>query len=514
MRVTCRTPHTVSSSLFLFLYLNCKSAAIYLRKSHSWKTPTYLRFFNFSVIRMSSSFSYAPSPYGRMDYDVNFEDSRRSRDRISTRFQPLEITSGPNQENTAKRAAQNMVEDSFDYLHFVKFLAVRNIEIIPRSELASPSASDQDADDVFLREGGSLRVTFHNWRGNLVGVKSPLPRPPDTMIDHRTWNTIYNRFMYDIMYEIQIMSHKPLCAHPNLVKLFGISFLDSRSDLHKLLGARPYPILVVEAACEQYPDLRQCVESQSQISAAIPDDIAFTLLSDIADGLSALHAFGVVHGDIKPENILIFCSENSGRLLAKVCDFGFSATASSGDAPRGHTEGWTAPECSGENDIRGEAESTRDLYSFGLVSLYVCSNGKFTGMSRIGMSMNNRTSALSVALRYLQDICPAKSAHKMQAFVELLRQLLNDTPSKRIQPVQQPLDEVRELLLGRFLPYISTSILTFIRHGPTFLEMVKSQGMFIPFRKSISQEVSNLSFCHSEFSETGILARRWVTDGF
>lgn len=51
------------------------------------------------------------------------------------------------------------------------------------------------------------------------------------------------------------------------------------------------------------------------------------LCLDIARGLSALHRTGLVHGDMKAENVLV-CSSPSRRYLAKISDFGFSVMVS------------------------------------------------------------------------------------------------------------------------------------------------------------------------------------------
>jgi calcium/calmodulin-dependent protein kinase I len=51
------------------------------------------------------------------------------------------------------------------------------------------------------------------------------------------------------------------------------------------------------------------------------------LSKQLLSGLIYIHAQDLVHGDVKPENILIFESTSSpGKYIAKICDFGFAET--------------------------------------------------------------------------------------------------------------------------------------------------------------------------------------------
>lgn len=63
-------------------------------------------------------------------------------------------------------------------------------------------------------------------------------------------------WLNDLYFELQIMSHQPLCEHPNIVQLEGISFIDhTNEDI--------YPLLIVEPACRDFPDLTRLLSSRS-----------------------------------------------------------------------------------------------------------------------------------------------------------------------------------------------------------------------------------------------------------
>jgi len=54
----------------------------------------------------------------------------------------------------------------------------------------------------------------------------------------------------------------------------------------------------------------------------LPVDTVASILEGIADGLAAVHAHGVLHGDLKPANV--FLAEDGGERRVKLVDFGTS----------------------------------------------------------------------------------------------------------------------------------------------------------------------------------------------
>jgi len=92
--------------------------------------------------------------------------------------------------------------------------------------------------------------------------------------------------------------------------------------------------------------------------------------------LDSIHAQGLIHCDLKPQNMLV--AEGDGTPRVKLLDFGFAERASLSDAtvPRG-TLGYVAPEV-----FKGvDADARADLYSLGLV-LYEVITGRGPGRER------------------------------------------------------------------------------------------------------------------------------------
>ncbi len=86
------------------------------------------------------------------------------------------------------------------------------------------------------------------------------------------------------------------------------------------------------------------------------------VIVQICRALSYLHARGVIHGDLKPANILIAAGANDGDWQVKIVDFGVALQARSREA-RAHyyTMGYSAPEIREQRPVDLRA----DLYSLG-----------------------------------------------------------------------------------------------------------------------------------------------------
>ena len=139
-------------------------------------------------------------------------------------------------------------------------------------------------------------------------------------------------------------------SHPNVVSVF-----DQGSDLIEGHSSRPY---IVMEHVEGYT-LRDLINAD----APLAPKQALEVIEPVLAALAAAHDAGLVHRDVKPENVLI-----SERGQIKVADFGLAKAISSqtSTATQGLLIG-TVSYLPPELVVSGKADARSDVYSAGVV---------------------------------------------------------------------------------------------------------------------------------------------------
>ena len=209
---------------------------------------------------------------------------------------------------------------------------------------------------------------------------------------------------------------------------------------------------------------------------AIPPDETATLIMQVADALAFAHRAGLVHRDIKPQNIII-----SPRGQVKVLDFGLAKLATAEGHPSDHTRTDTQLTLEGSpvgtasymapEQIRCVAVDTRaDLFALGVV-MYECLTGRrpFEGRSTYEIFdaiVNRRPTPPSEVTPTippaLSDLCirllakdPGQRVQSAEAVRDLLAQQ-NDGARRDAETGSSAGRSVHAHLTGRVPPMVRT----------------------------------------------------------
>ncbi len=153
-------------------------------------------------------------------------------------------------------------------------------------------------------------------------------------------------------------------SHKNIRKGFKIT--EGKTYAYARLEPAPGKDLLHITLNHRYPERRDIPD----VSQDFPgfDGIRF-VLREIAQGLAFLHKKGVVHGDIKPENVMIN-ADNFAMVRAstevKLIDFGLAfkmKDTKEAKLPRGDPN-WSSPETYLDDVVKTDR---KDIFSFGLL---------------------------------------------------------------------------------------------------------------------------------------------------
>jgi serine/threonine protein kinase len=163
--------------------------------------------------------------------------------------------------------------------------------------------------------------------------------------------------------ELYLSVHRPILQHPNIVDFLGMAWGTNPFDTMQKL-----PVIIVEFA--------ECGSlSQLQQREYLGIETRRKLCLDVCQGLHMLHSCGIVHGDIKAENILIFPDEKN-KYKAKLSDFGYSLVMDTEKSSLllGGTRPWKAPEAKAAVKV-SDAKYT-DIYSLALLIWCTFAHGR------------------------------------------------------------------------------------------------------------------------------------------
>jgi serine/threonine protein kinase len=179
-----------------------------------------------------------------------------------------------------------------------------------------------------------------------------------------------------------------------------------------------------------------------------PSD-AVHISQQILASLEDAQQHGIVHRDVKPENI--FLAQRGAQEVVKVLDFGIAKTQK-GTASSLTTEGTTygTPAYMSPEQVRGEELDARsDLYSVGVVMYeMLCGKRPFEGKS-----------SMDIASKHLHETMPSLVSQRPELrealpLIKIIERATAKKPSARFSSAS----EMRQALLGALAPQGSAPI--------------------------------------------------------
>jgi serine/threonine protein kinase len=184
------------------------------------------------------------------------------------------------------------------------------------------------------------------------------------------------------------------------------------------------------------PSLADAVASRGPM----PESTVLRLAAGLAEGLSAIHAAGVVHRDLKPSNVLL--ADDGPRLI----DFGISRSMETSALTQTGTvvgsPGFMSPE-----QTRGrEVGPPSDIFSLGAVLTFAATGeGPFGQGSTVALlyrvvSSQPNTAGLPGGLRLMIEHCLAKDPRQRPTAAQLLAWLSEPPPkaAERVPTASRP----------------------------------------------------------------------------
>ncbi|MBS0266206.1 MAG: serine/threonine protein kinase [Planctomycetes bacterium] len=206
------------------------------------------------------------------------------------------------------------------------------------------------------------------------------------------------------------------------IRLMEMEWLDGY-DLREVLSQKMLDLTTEKVSIERRQYVERVILTSGPVQPRLLPGVAIAVLRDCLSGLAALHAAGIVHGDIKPANIMLTRTGN-----AKIIDIGTAIDLRGSTVRRMWSPAYAAPEVleGGDNTPRS------DLASLGYVLVEMLAGRPvFEGWGSIPeLILEKKTLDRRVA----QILPPEVSSNEL--LLNLCQQLIAPNPEQRFMSAQ------------------------------------------------------------------------------
>ena len=209
-------------------------------------------------------------------------------------------------------------------------------------------------------------------------------------------------------------------SHPNIVSI---------QDQGWNQGGPPAVFLVMELV--DGSTLRDFLNENGSLTV----EQTLQIMNPVVSALAAAHKIGIIHRDVKPENILI---SKDGRI--KVADFGLARNTSMGQTMTAESSVvlGSVSYLSPEQVQRGVADSRSDIYAVGIVIFEML----------VGKKPYDGETPIQIAYRHVNDRIPNIQTLKPevpQVVSDLLFSVTAPNPDQRPKDAEELLNQIRDI---------------------------------------------------------------------
>ncbi|KAF2683710.1 hypothetical protein K458DRAFT_431923 [Lentithecium fluviatile CBS 122367] len=240
------------------------------------------------------------------------EDSSEDEDR-EPRFTPALAAS--TSASSAQRARTTAKDEFSVLLKLLESISSNNVTLYPFSCLQDPLNTEPPRNGAFKQTTKKILPS-----GQVVAVQFSRPaEDPISGDDNSFKQQISTKDIFlDFVHEIRLMAHPSLKTHPNIQSMLGLAIKDNEAPSDSIgfvLEWAPYTLTTFFEEQRRFDVMA---------AAQLPWETKRDIITDVASALSFLHLHGVLHGDLKEDNVLVYTDSTGLFEKAQIADFGLS----------------------------------------------------------------------------------------------------------------------------------------------------------------------------------------------